>query len=122
MEQPQKHQHQSDALVITCIDWRFQKFLYEFLNSLDLSYDRVSWAGAGKEKDKILTQVDISVRLHNIKQLFLIHHQDCGAYRGAGKEAQLLDMQQLRGKILAQYPHLSIELFFMYLDGRLEKV
>lgn len=122
MEQPLKHQHQSDALAVTCIDYRFQKPLWEFLNSFNLSYDRVSLAGAGKNQEQVLEQLEISVRLHSIKQVFLIHHEDCGAYAGGGKEIQLPDMQQLKEKILQKYPYLMVELFFMRLDDIVEKL
>ena len=103
--------HQCQALVVTCIDFRFQKAISEwlFLKGLNGKHDRVSLAGAQKaflgESAKIaLNQVDISVRLHGITEVHLLAHMDCGAYGGstkfasseAEKEKYLSDLREVK--------------------------
>ncbi len=72
------------------MDFRFPTAIRDFLLSLDLEdrYDLVCLAGATKglvEKDPlvsemILRQIDTSKRLHDIREVLIIHHQNCEAY------------------------------------------
>lgn len=74
--------HTCKAVVVTCIDFRFQKFIEEWVN-INVGpgqYDRVSWAGAVFNLETVLGQIEISHRLHHIKQVILVNHEDCGAY------------------------------------------
>lgn len=95
------------ALVITCIDFRLIDEAVEYLNSkgyLD-NYDEFILAGASlgyntslnalnvnpkySGWDKVLeNHIDISYSLHKIKEIIIIDHMDCGAYK-----AQLNDGQ-----------------------------
>lgn len=82
--------HAARALVIQCIDYRFQSAVRRFLlnRGLKNKYDLVSLAGSakdllGKDKSFILKQIEISSRLHGIKEIYLVHHLDCGAYGGS---------------------------------------
>jgi len=84
--------HTCQAIVFNCIDFRFHSAIRDFLisNGLKDNYDLVSLAGITKglvEGDKastelILKQIEISQKLHGIKEVILIHHMDCGAYGG----------------------------------------
>jgi len=55
-----------------------RKFTDEYLKGK--TFDLVGFAGASKNLDIIMGQLDISVRLHQIKQVVLVHHEECGAY------------------------------------------
>jgi len=117
--------HQCDALVVVCIDFRFQKFIRVWTDKKlkDNTFDLVALAGATKDLKTILKQVDISVRLHHIKRVYLIHHEDCGAYGKEGtKERHTRDLKKAKEKILAKYPKLKVETFFLHLNGSFEKV
>lgn len=117
--------HICDALVVCCIDWRFQKYLRQFTDEKmpGKTFDLVGLAGATKNLETIMSQVDISVRLHQIKEIILIHHEDCGAY---GTESTLenhaRDSRKAREVILARYPDLSVQLYYLHLDGRFELI
>ena len=78
--------HKCDALLITCIDFRFVKHIKNWTNFYfeHKNYDHVSFAGSSKELDTILRQIEISVKLHDAVEVVLVHHEDCGAY---GKES-----------------------------------
>ena len=117
--------HICDAIVVCCIDFRFQKFIRHWTNKnlKDKLFDLVGFAGSTKDLDTVLKQIDISVRLHKIKEVILIHHQDCGAY-GAESTAErhAKDLKKAKTKILKEYPNLQISLFYLHLDGVFEKV
>lgn len=72
------------------MDFRFIDSIHKFAESEGLkdNYDYVALAGSAKnlvengEESIILKQIEISSRLHGIKKVYLIHHEDCGAYGG----------------------------------------
>jgi len=117
--------HTCDAFVVTCIDFRFQKYLKKWLekNMANKTYDYVGFAGATKDLETIKKQLDISVRLHHIKEVVLIHHEDCGAY---GPESthnrHAEDLNKAKKIISGKYPNLSISLFYLHLDGEFEAI
>lgn len=117
--------HISDALVVACIDFRFQKYIRKWLdkNFEHKTFDYVGFAGASKDLKTIMMQLDISVRLHHINQVVLIHHEDCGAY---GKESTLdrhkKDLQKAKTVINAINPDLKVDLYYLHLDGKFEEI
>ena len=117
--------HNCDSLLVACIDFRFQKFIRNWIekNMNNKTYDYVGFAGASRDLKTILKQLDISVRLHKITQIVLIHHEDCGAY---GKEStpkrHATDLKKAKKQILKLYPDLKVDLFYILLDGKFEKV
>ncbi|KKQ01681.1 MAG: hypothetical protein US11_C0005G0037 [Candidatus Roizmanbacteria bacterium GW2011_GWA2_36_23] len=117
--------HISDALIVACIDFRFQKYIRKWLdkNFENKTYDYVGFAGASKDLKTIMMQLDISVRLHHIKEVVLIHHEDCGAYgKESIRERHAKDLLKAKTVINAIYPDLQIELFYLHLDGKFEEI
>ena len=117
--------HVCDALVVSCIDFRFQKYIHKWLdkNFKNKAYDYVGFAGATKNLQIILWQLDISVRLHKIKEVILIHHEDCGAYgKESTPENHARDLKKAEKKISKLYPNLQIQLYYLRLSGKFEKV
>lgn len=130
--------HKCQALVISCIDFRFQEHLKEFLNKKHFqNYDLVSVAGSAKNlvaskksAEFLLSQVLISYNLHQVKNIYLINHQNCGAYgttlvTGSVKEKAIhsRDLKKARRIISKKLPELQVKLFFMnFKKDPLEKV
>lgn len=117
--------HTSDALIVFCIDFRFQKYIRQWLekNFKNKTYDYVGFAGATKDLKTIVTQLDISVRLHHIKQVVLIHHEDCGAYgKESSRKRHAKDLNKAKKRIHARYPDLQVDLYYLHLDGEFEKI
>lgn len=124
-------EHVCKTAVINCIDFRFQKAIAEFIenNSLMGDHDRISIAGAGKDMDYIVGQLKISKRLHHISEVWLIHHQDCGAY-GLGEIAEdaeigvhKSDMTKLAERIKMEVDgELKVRIFFAKLTGQVEEL
>jgi carbonic anhydrase len=115
----------TDAVVVHCIDFRLQKYLDPWLQKRFgyENYNRVALAGGVFDFDTISKQVEISNRLHKIKKVVLINHEDCGAYGIAGTfERHKQDLMKARHKISTQFPNLDVEMYYLLLDGTFEQV
>mgnify|MGYP001293754467 CR=1 FL=1 len=79
-----------EAMVLSCIDPRFQHKVFKYLKTKKLrgKYSSFTIAGAAigvthkkfkKWRSTFLDNLSISIKLHNIKRLIVINHSDCGA-------------------------------------------
>jgi len=109
------------------MDFRFQSALRDFLVSLGLkdNYDLVCLGGVTKDlvdNDKagtevLLKQITTSRKLHNIKEVYIIHHMDCGGYGGHSafnnieeeRARQLADLETARKVIAEKFFNLEIK-------------
>ncbi|MBU1000663.1 hypothetical protein KKE78_04690 [Patescibacteria group bacterium] len=117
--------HKCDSVIITCIDFRFQPYIDEWLDKQFKagSYDRISWAGGIKNLDDVMEQIGISHRLHCIKNAFLINHENCGAYgqaETAEKHAQ--DLKNAAEEIENKFPEVEVKTYYLHLDGTFEQI
>ncbi|TSC66724.1 MAG: Uncharacterized protein CEO21_75 [Microgenomates group bacterium Gr01-1014_80] len=116
--------HQCQALVVTCIDFRFQEYINDWIskNLPPKSYDRVAFAGCVKNFETILEQIRVSKKLHGIHKVILINHEDCGAYGEEGTpEKHVRDLTEAAQKIKSEFPDLEVESFYLHLDGTFER-
>ena len=117
--------HICDASVVCCIDFRFQKYIHKWLdeNMQNKTYDLVGFAGSTKSLDTVMNQIDISKRLHEIKEVVLIHHEDCGAYGvESTHDRHVTDLNKAKDVIKAKYSDIKISMYYLHLDGTFEKV
>ena len=86
-----------EAMVLSCIDPRFQPKVYKYLKSKNLTgkYSAFTIAGAAvgvthqkfkKWHSTFWENLETSIKLHKIKKLIVINHKDCGAAKIANKE------------------------------------
>jgi len=98
--------------------------------------DTISLAGASKRivdgeeaQNILLTQLDISIKLHNSGRVILVHHSDCGAYAQSyqfanaeeEKRKQIEDMQKAKDIIKSRHPDVVVVLIWAQLqdeDGK----
>jgi carbonic anhydrase len=114
-----------DVIVVTCIDFRFQPVLSEWLNETlePGSYDRVALAGGVKNWPVVMAQIEIARRLHNVRRVVLVNHEDCGAYGAEGThERHITDLRAARDQVRAAYPSVDVDLYFARLDGSIEAI
>ncbi len=114
-----------ETLVVHCIDYRLQGFLNKWLESNlpAQSYDRVAIAGGVNDVFYVIRQVDVAVRLHSIRRVLLINHEDCGAYGAEGNYGRhKSDLQEAERKIGALFPDLDVGTYYLHLDGEFEDV
>ena len=123
--------HYCQALVITCIDFRFQEYIDRWINEnfQPGSFDRVALAGGVKNLGLILEQIRTSSRLHNISRAILINHEDCGAYgaenildQAAEVKRHTEDLKTAAERIKTDLPNLSVDTYYLHLNGTFEKV
>ena len=122
--------HWCDALVITCTDFRFTTATQEFINDrlgLKGKYDYISIPGSirnlldSKTRDLVLNTFGISVRLHRVKRVVILAHQDCTiGYGGSNNFPELAveyktickDLKKARRLFGIKFPHLRVDLYY----------
>lgn len=112
--------HQAQAIIVTCIDFRLQEAINQWLahHFSPRTFDRVALGGGVKDLPIIMGQIEIAVKLHRIKRVVLVNHEDCGAYGEEGSpEKHTQDLKEAREKILAKYADLVVETYYLKLDG-----
>lgn len=117
--------HQCQALIVSCIDFRFQRTIRTWLekNNLLGRADILTIPGGVKNLKFLLSALKISTSLHQIQEVILINHQNCGAYGekvGKDKEKELnihkRDLEKAEKKIKEKYPKLKIKKYFLNLE------
>ncbi|MDC1158892.1 carbonic anhydrase [Pelagibacteraceae bacterium] len=129
------------AMVLSCIDPRFQPIIYNYLKKKKLNgkYSAFTIAGAAvgvtankfKRWHKVFWEnFDTSVKLHNIKKLIVINHRDCGAAKiiNGKKEFSSINetkvhktsFQKLKKIFKKKYPKLKIELILISLNKKIQ--
>ena len=129
------------AMVLSCIDPRFQRIVFNYLKKKKLigKYSSFTIAGSavGVTADKFKSwhktfwdNFDTSVKLHNIKKLIVINHRDCGAAKIInGKKVfteinetkvHINSFKKIKKTFKKRYPKFSIELKIVSLNGKVE--
>lgn len=117
--------HQCEAVVVTCIDFRFQDYINDWIskNIPPKSHDRVAFAGGVKNLEIILGQIETSKRLHEIKKVVLINHEDCGAYGESGTlEKHTEDLKNAEQRVKEKLPDVEVETYYLHLNGTFEVI
>ena len=129
------------AMVLSCIDPRFQPIVFKYLKKKKISgkYSSFTVAGsaigvtANKFKRWHKTfwdNFDTSIKLHNIKKLIVINHQDCGAAKiiNGKKEFSKINenkvhknsFRKIKKIFKKKYPKLRIEFKIISLNSKVE--
>jgi len=129
------------AMVLSCIDPRFQPVVYNYLKKKKLvgKYSSFTIAGsaigvtASKFKrwhKAFWDNFDTSVKLHKIRKLIVINHRDCGAAKiingkkNFSKENETVvhrnSFQKIKKIFKKKYPKLRIELKLISLNSKVE--
>jgi carbonic anhydrase len=114
-----------DALVVHCMDYRLQKFLQPWI-TVRFGYDNfdiISLAGSVHDYEMVLKYVQLAVQIHRIDTVCLINHEDCRAYGRDGTfRRHRHDLLDTRDKLCVLFPRLTVETFFLHLDGTFEPI
>ena len=129
------------AMVLSCIDPRFQPIVYKYLKKKKLNgkYSSFTIAGAAigvtankfkKWHKTFWENLDTSIKLHKIKRLIVINHRDCGAAKivNGKKEFSKIDetkvhrnsFKKIKKTFKKKYPKLKIELKLISLSKKIE--
>ena len=129
------------AMVLSCIDPRFQPIVFNYLKKKKLTgkYSSFTIAGSAvgvtanrfKRWHKVFwDNFNTSVKLHNIKKLIVINHRDCGAAKiiNGKKEFSVVNetkvhknsFKKIKKIFRKKYPKLSRELKIISLNRKVE--
>jgi len=129
------------AMVLSCIDPRFQPIVFNYLKKKKLSGKYSSFTiasssiGVSANKFKkwhktFWDNLETSVKLHQIKKLIVINHRDCGAAKivngnqvfDKSNETKIhkFSFVNIKKKFKTKYPNLKIELKLISLDKKIK--
>ncbi len=129
------------AMVLSCIDPRFQPIIYEYLKKKKLNgrYSSFNIAGAAigvtankfkKWHKTFWDNIDTSIKLHRIKELIVINHRDCGAAKIVNRKKIFNDFnetiihknsfEKIKKKFKKKHPKLKIKLKLISLNSKVE--
>lgn len=135
-----KNIHHCEAVVLTCIDFRFWRETAEFIEKkLGIkNFDFPSLPGAAKALNESADQNDlvwqclrVPVELHEAKKIVIVNHADCGAYGGIKKfngnqemerRFHQEELKKAKIRIAANFPNQEVILVFAGLSDDGEKV
>ena len=140
----------AEALLLSCMDYRLIEHVGQFVQhdlGLTDEYDYVVLAGAslGVNNTKypewgatFWNHVGLAIQLHSIKEVIIIDHRNCGAYRlllgkdfpveenDAQKAEEALahkeQLDNLAKAVHTKYPDLGVKTYLMSLDGHVDAV
>ena len=130
------------AMVLSCIDPRFQHLVYNYLKKKKLTrkYSAFTIAGAAvgvthskfkKWHNTFYDNLATSIQLHKIEKLIVINHKDCGAAKIANGKKEFSpeneknihqdSFTKLKKEIKKRFPKLKVELNLIALDSKVIK-
>lgn len=134
-----KDRHSCEAVVLTCIDFRFWKETLEFVEKkLGIGdFDFPSLPGSAKainecinDSELALSCIGVPCGLHHVKKIVIVNHEDCSAYGGSKmfgsvEEEQKFherELQRAKGKLLEKYPDKEYILVYARLVDHKENI
>ena len=130
------------AMVLSCMDPRFQPIVNNYLKKRKLNgkYSAFTIAGSAigvtaskfrKWHKPFWDNIHISIKLHKIKKLIVINHQDCGAAKMMNSKKSFNNIIEtkihkksfmlIKNKFKKKYPSLSIETILISLNKKVKK-
>ena len=130
------------AMVLSCMDPRFQPKIFNYLKKRKLSgqYSAFTIAGAAvgvthskfKKWHRVFFEnLSASIQLHKIDKLIVINHQDCGAAKIANSKKEFnnkvqtdihkASFKKLKSSLRKKFPKLKIEFNVMALNNSIKK-
>ena len=141
-KKPGQYGLKASTLLVSCFDFRLRDEVEALMETIGLidQYDEIvlpgaSIAVAGEKYPHWATATEEVIQaaqeLHGIKNVILLDHKDCGAFRLAYGEDNMADaaneteahqeqMRKALHKIQRQFPTLKVYVYIMGLDGVVE--
>ena len=130
------------AMVLSCIDPRFQPIIFNYLAKKKLKgkYSLFTVAGASigvtapkfkKWHRTFWDNIETSIKLHKIRKLIVINHRDCGAAKiingnkdfNAANEIKIhkSSFKKIKKDFKKKYSKLKIETYLISLNKKIKK-
>ncbi len=131
------------AMVLSCMDPRFQPIVFNFLKKKNLNgkYSSFTIAGSAigvtaakfkKWHKTFWDNLETSINLHKITKLIVINHYDCGAAKILNGKKKFNDLNenlihkksfnQIKKTLKKRHKKLKIEMFLISLNKKVKKV
>ena len=131
------------AMVLSCIDPRFQPLVYNYLKRKKLNgkYSAFTIAGSAigvthnkfkKWHSVFIENLSTSIKLHKIEKLIVINHTDCGAAKIANGKRKFnslnedkihkVSFKKLKKIVKKKFPKLKIDLNLMTINKKIKKI
>ena len=127
-----KKLHHWDVLALSCIDGRFVKRVVDWVSEkAGKVYDYRTEVGCSKaiadseiDRKRFFNVVEVAIRLHSIKEIWLIDHIDCGAYGGSKQHADfeaeqsfhVARLEEAAKIVSAKFPELKVKKIYASWD------
>ena len=129
----------ANVMLLSCMDFNFMTNIVEKLNNLGYKYNYNNFTLAGSSlgynnseklqwRQSFHDHAELSIKLHNIQEIFIIDHMDCCSYKlhygienclrcepDLHKEQLYTCIQRLK----VRFPKLKYKAFIVNLDGNL---
>ncbi len=132
--------HVCDAALFVCEDFRLHQrkdgrnFIANFIKGENIDCDLITRGGdiqdivrpkSGGFKDSMLRDAEVSAKLHRVKKVYLVSHEDCGAYGGSEafvdreteKKQHIADMQAAAVVIEEKFSPIEVSLHYAELKN-----
>jgi len=130
------------AMVLSCIDPRFQPLVYNYLKMKKLNgkYSAFTIAGSAigvthnkfkKWHSVFIENLSTTIKLHKIEKLIVINHTDCGAAKianGNKRFDSLIEENihkssfiEIKRKIKKKFPKIKLDLNLLSLNNKIKK-
>lgn len=138
MEFSYKDKHNCEAILITCIDFRFHQATIQYLKeNLIEDFDLLTIPGVAKNfvenniqaKEAIRIIKEVSISLHQVKKIIVMAHWDCGGYGGSQSFASAeeeenkyqADLQKAKEILTQEFSELEILIgYSKIIDNQIE--
>jgi hypothetical protein len=131
------------GLALSCIDYRLFDSTVDLLKdrSCVSAFDQTILAGASLGynqhkyhhwKPTFLNHVDLAIKLHDIKKIVVIDHDDCGAYHlfypdtkddlDLERHYHIKNIKKIIRKLKRKYPDMIYSGYLLHLDGSAEQI
>lgn len=125
--------HHCKAVLVTCMDFRLHQradgrnYTADFIKNLGVDCDLITRGGSiqdlvrpeGDFNKALLRDSKVAAKLHEVETVYLVNHEDCGAYGGmefSSREEEISqhekDLQEAKKIIQSEYPDIKVELYF----------
>ena len=126
--------HHCRATVLVCEDFRLHQrvdgrnYISDFIKSLSGDCDIITRGGGVLDivrpaesgfRESVVRDLKVSTELHQVKEIYLINHEDCGAYGSmnfSSKDEELKqhfrDLKKAKKIIGEEFKQIKIKIFF----------
>ncbi len=138
--------HKCEASLVTCEDFRLHQredgrnYIAEFIKDLGKDCDLITRGGGIQDlvrspyqgfwgwflrcmglifKKSLLRDIKVSVKLHQVNTVYLVNHEDCGAYGNMHFSSRYQeiarhkeDLKAAKEIILKKFPQINVKLYF----------